>query len=43
MKIAEDKRQTYAESPRQVAAFGHALTTRSGIRQGDRVALAKLN
>ncbi|TAL01109.1 MAG: hypothetical protein EPO03_13330, partial [Porticoccaceae bacterium] len=41
--VYEGERHTYAEHHRQVAALAHALTTRFGIRKGDRVALAMRN
>lgn len=41
--VYENERHTYAEHHRRVAALAHAMTTRFGIRKGDRVALAMRN
>jgi long-chain acyl-CoA synthetase len=41
--VYEGERHTYAEHHRRVAALAHAMTTRFGIRKGDRVALAMRN
>ncbi|MGB5147658.1 MAG: class I adenylate-forming enzyme family protein, partial [Porticoccaceae bacterium] len=41
--VYEGERLTYAAHHRQVAALAHAMTTRFGIRKGDRVALAMRN
>jgi long-chain acyl-CoA synthetase len=41
--VYEGERLTYAEHHRRVAALAHAMTTRFGIRKGDRVALAMRN
>lgn len=41
--VYESERQTYAEHHRQVTALAQAMTTRFGIRKGDRVALTMRN
>ncbi|MGE3296579.1 MAG: class I adenylate-forming enzyme family protein [Porticoccaceae bacterium] len=41
--VYENERHTYAEHHRQVAVLAQAMTTRFGIRKGDRVALAMRN
>ena len=41
--VYEDERVTFAENFRTVAALGHALVERFGVRPGDRVAIAMRN
>jgi long-chain acyl-CoA synthetase len=41
--VYEDERVTFAENFRAVAALGHALVGRFGVRPGDRVAIAMRN
>ncbi len=41
--VYEDERMTFAQSYRTVAALGHQLVDRFGVRPGDRVAIAMRN